>query len=109
MWHIIVVIPSRFTGMGHVAIAIVYRVARTRVRIGWRAATALDNIISFAVTLPITRSRSPFSVPVLVAFSVTELSLVLALGRSIIADSRSHPLMVMNLIGPPGAGGRTRM
>lgn len=104
MWHVVVVIPSRLADMGHVAITIVYRVARARVRIGWRSATALDNIISFALPFPLTRSLSPFSFPVLVA-----LSLVLALGCSIIADARSHPLMVVNLIGPPRVGGRTRV
>lgn len=104
MWRIVVVIPSRLAGMGHVAITIVYSVARARVRIGWRTATALDNIISFALPFPFTRSLSPFSFPVLVTFT-----LALALGCSIIANARSHPLMVMNLIGPPRAGGRTRV
>lgn len=92
--------------MGHVAIAIV---ARARVRIGWRTATTLDNVVSFALPFPFTRSLSPFSFPVLVAFPFTELSLVLALGCTIIADTRAHPLMVMNLIGPSRAGGRTRV
>jgi hypothetical protein len=95
--------------MGHVAITFVYRVARARVGIGWRTATALNNIISFALPFPLMRPPSPFSSPVLVALSVAELSLMLALGCSIIADARSHPLMVMNLIGPPRAGGRTRV
>lgn len=95
--------------MGHVAITIVYRIARARVRIGWRTATALDNIISFALPFPLTRSPSPFSFPVPVALSATELSLVLVLRCSIIADARSHPLMVVNLVGPPRAGGRTRV
>jgi hypothetical protein len=119
VWHVVVVIPSRLAGMGHVAITFVYRVARARVCIGWRTATALDNIISFALPFPLTRSPSSFSLPVMVTlsvtefsvteFSVTELSLVLALGCSIIADAGSHPLMAMNLIGTPRAGGRTRV
>lgn len=109
MWRVVVVISSRLAGMGHVAITIVYRVAGAGVRIGWRSATALDNIIPFALPFPLTRSLSPFSFPVLVALSVTELSLMLTLGCSIIADARSHPLMGMNLIGPPRAGRRTRV
>jgi hypothetical protein len=104
-------IPSRrLAGMGHVAIAVVYRVARARVRIGWRTATALDDLISFALPFPLAWSLPPFSFPVLVALSVTELSLVLALGCTVIADGRSHPLMVMHLIGGhPRAAGRTRV
>lgn len=109
MWRVIVVIPSRLANMRHVAITFVYRVARTRVRIGWRTTTALDNIISFALPFPLTRPPSPVSLPVLVALSVAELSLMLALGCSIIPDARSHSLMVMNVIGPPRAGGRTRV
>jgi hypothetical protein len=96
--------------MGHVAIAVVYRVARARVRIGGWTTTALDNVISFALPFPFARSPPPFAFPVLVAVSVAELSVVLALGCTVIADARSHPLMVMNLIGgPPRAGGRTRV
>jgi len=99
VWHIVVEIPSVLASMGHVAITLVYRVARARVCIGWRSATALDNIISFALPFPLTRPLSPFPFPVLVAISV-----MLALGCSIIADGRTHPLMVMNLVRPPRAG-----
>jgi hypothetical protein len=93
--------------MGHVPIAVVYRVARARVRMGWRSATALDNVISFALPVPLARSLSSFSFPVLVALalSVTELML----GCVVIADARSHSLMVMKMVGPPRAGGRTRV
>jgi hypothetical protein len=83
--------------MGHVAVPIIDCVARARVRIGGRSATTLDDITSFALALPLTRWSSPFSFPVLVALSVTELSLVLTFGPYIVADVRagSHPLMGM--------------
>jgi hypothetical protein len=85
MWHVIVVVPSRLAGMGHVAVTIVDCVAGARVRIG-RTATALDDIAPFTLPFPLARPLSSVSFPVLVALSVTELSLVLAFGRYIVPD-----------------------
>jgi hypothetical protein len=82
---VVVVVPPRLAGMGHVAITIVDCVARARVGIG-RGATALDDDASFALSFPLARPLSPLSFPLLVALSVTELSLVLAFGRYIVPD-----------------------
>ena len=108
VWHVVVVVSSRLARVGHVAVTIVDCVARTGTGVGWWGATALDDVTSFALPfpLPLAWSMSSFSLPFLVALSVAELSVVLTFRRPIVADARSQSL-VMNLVGPPGAGGRT--
>ena len=96
--------------MGHVAVAIVDNVARARARVG-RSATTLGDFTSFAFAFPLSWPLPSFTLPVLVALSIAELSVVLAFGRPIVAEicSRPHPLVIVNLIWPPGAGGRARV
>jgi len=96
---VVVVVASGVAGMRHIAIAIVDGVARARTRVG-RSATTLGDLISFALPFPLSWSLSAFTLPVLVALSVAEVSIVLTFGRHIVADirARPHPLMTMNLV-----------
>ena len=97
--------------MRHVAVAIVDGVTRARAGVGRRGATALADFVSLALAFPISRSLSSFALPVLLALSVAELSVVLTVGRPIIADvcGRPHSLVIMNMVRPPRAGGRARV
>jgi len=109
VWHVVVVVPSRLARVGHVAITIVDCVARAGTHVGWRGATALDDVTPFALPfpLPLAWSMSSLSLPFLVPLSVAELAVVLTFRRPIVADARSQPLVVMNLVRSPGTGGRT--
>jgi hypothetical protein len=88
---VVVVVASGVAGMRHIAVAIVDGVA---------SATTLGDLISFALPFPLSWSLSSFTLPVLVALSVAEVSIVLTFGRHIVADirARPHPLMTMNLV-----------
>jgi hypothetical protein len=92
--------------MGHVPIAVVYHVARARVRIVAECHRAGQR--HFLRAPGSTRVVSvPFHVPSL--GRARALGQGLMLGCAAIADSRSHSLMVMKKVGPPRAGGRTRV
>jgi hypothetical protein len=90
MWRVIVVISSRLTGMGHVAVTLIDWIARTRACIVWTGATVND-IISFTLSEPL----SSFPLPVLLALTISEVSLVITFRLSIVADI--DPLVIMNL------------
>jgi len=90
VWRVVVVISSRLTRMEHVTVTLVDWVTRARACI-WRTDATVNNITSFALS----QSLSPFSLPVLLAFTIAKLSLMITFRLPIAADI--HPLVVVNL------------
>ena len=95
----VIAVSSGFTGMDHIAVTFVDRVAWTRTHVRGTGAT-LNAISSLALSLPLPQSLTSFSLPFLLPVSIAEFSFVVAFRLHVVAEVRGgpHPLMVMNLI-----------
>jgi len=91
----VIAVSSGFTGMRHIAVTLVDRVAWARARVRGTGAT-LNDISS----LPLPQSLSSFSLPFLLAVSIAEFSFVVTFRLPVDAEVRGgpHPLVIVDLI-----------